>query len=137
MFLKPKTTQRNPKAHLYKRFNDTHTATTTLTEDSTTYDITLGQYANSNYRYVDSFDFKIVSDIKTTEVQYIKGLMVEEISFDIEYYSDRVGMLHNEDILVIVGLNGNHAYIVEDPDKTQKRFPKPFNIYRASLKSIK
>lgn len=136
MFLKPKRTQLNPKAQLYKRFTDNHTSTTTLIEDLNTYNITIGEYEVNNYFKTNNFDYTITTQIETSEAQYNKGLLLEEIVFDIEYSSDEIGILQDDDLIVIPNLLGNHLYRVEAPSKVAKRYPKPFYIYKATLRSI-
>lgn len=132
MFMKPRTTQLNPKGIVYKRYTDTKTSKTTLTEDLKKYDVKIGVYDTNNYvRYME-FDYMITSKIDISEVQYLKGLMSEEITFDIQYTSDKLGVLHNDDLVIIE----NRLYQVENPQKLIRRLPRPYYTYVATLKSI-
>lgn len=136
MFLKPKRTQLNPKAILYKRYTNNVSSEATLVEGLTTYNIDIATYETNNYFKTGTFDYTIISQIDISETQYNKGLLMEEITFDIEYSSDEIGLLQDDDLIIISGLNGNHLYRVESPQKIVKRYPKQFFLYRATLKSI-
>ncbi len=136
MFLKPKRTQLNPKAILYKRYTNNVSSSTTLVEDAITYNIDIATYETNNYFKTGTFDYTITSQVDVAETQYNKGLLMEEITFDIEYSNDEIGSLQDDDLIIISGLNGNHLYRVENPQKIIKRYPKQFFLYRATLKSI-
>ena len=131
MFLKPRKTEKNPKAILYRHFNDEVEGKITLDEDLGTTKVVSKYELNKYYRYC-YFDYIKTTDETTTQVQYIKGLQVEETIFDIKYYNDELGLLHTNDLVVIDG----KLYQVEEPTRTRKKMPKPYYVYTCTLKSI-
>lgn len=132
MFLKPRTTQLNPRGIVYKRYTDTKTSETTLNDDIKEYNVKIGTFDTNNYVKFKEFDYIITSKIDIAEVQYMKGLMSEEITFDIQYTNDDLGVLHNDDLVIIE----NRLYQVENPQKLIRRLPRPYYTYVATLKSI-
>lgn len=91
----------------------------------------IGKYQINQYYYNGSFDFMIRGDIEKAEVQYIKGLITPTTSFEIRTFDDSVKLDH-DDLVVIDG----RLYAIESVSVTQKRVPKKFNIYYATLTSI-
>lgn len=132
MFLKPRTTQLNPRGIVYKRYTDTKTSETTLNDDLKEYNVKIGTFDTNNYVKFKEFDYIITSKIDIAEVQYMKGLMSEEITFDIQYTNDDLGVLHNDDLVIIE----NRLYQVENPQKLIRRLPRLYYTYVATLKSI-
>ena len=131
MLLKPRKTELNQQAIVYRHFNDEVEGKITLDEDLGTTKVISKYELNKYYRYM-SFDYVITSDESTTQVQYIKGLQVEETILDIKYYNDELGLLHTNDLVLI----GGRLYQVEEPTRTKKRMPKPYYVYTCTLKSI-
>lgn len=91
----------------------------------------IGKYQTNKYYYVGSFDYMIKGSIEGTTSQYIKGNIIPLTSLNIKYYDDNI-KLSQDDLVVIE----KRLYSVENPEKTQKRMPKAFNIYFATLNSI-
>ena len=129
--MKPKKTEKNQQAIVYRHFNDEVEGKITLDEDLGTTKVVSKYELNKYYRYF-YFDYIKTTDETTTQVQYIKGLQVEETIFDIKYYNDELGLLHTNDLVVIDG----RLYQVEEPTKTRKKMPKPYYVYTCTLKSI-
>lgn len=132
MYLKPRTTQLNNRGIVFKRYTDTKESITTLNDYLKDNAITISKYDTNNYVEYKMFDYNITSKIDIAEVQYLKGLMVEEITFDIRYTNDDLGLLHNDDLVVV----DNRLYQVINPQKIMRRLPKPYYIYTCTLKSI-
>ena len=129
--MKPRKTEKNQQATVYKHFNDNVEGAITLDEDLGTTKVISGYDLSTYYRYKD-FDYIKSSNETTTQVQYMKGLQVEETIFDIKYYNDELGLLHTNDLVKI----GNRLYQVEEPLRTLKKMPKPYYVYSCTLKSI-
>lgn len=133
MFLKPRATQKNPQATVYRHYLEQVDGMITLQDDlNVDYDVKISEYQlNKYYRYKD-FDYVITSNEDTSEVQYEKGLIVEETTFDIKYFNDSLGLLQDNDLVKI----GNRIYQVENPVRIKKRMPKPYYVYTCTLKSV-
>lgn len=132
MYLKPRNTQLNTRGIVFKRYTDTKESATTLNDYMKDNAITISKYDTNNYVKYKTFDYSITSKIDIAEVQYLRGLMAEEITFDIRYTNDDLGLLHNDDLVVI----DNRLYQVINPQKIMRRLPKPYYIYTCTLKSI-
>jgi hypothetical protein len=132
MYLKPRNTQLNTRGIVFKRYTDTLKSATTLNDYMNDNDIVISKYDTNNYVKYKTFDYSITSKIDIAEVQYLRGLMAEEITFDIRYTNDDLGLLHNDDLVVI----DNRLYQVINPQKIMRRLPKPYYIYTCTLKSI-
>lgn len=91
----------------------------------------IGKYQTNKYYYSGSFDFMIKGTIEGTTTQYIKGNIIPLTALNIKYFNDSV-QLSPDDLVVI----GKRLYSVENPEVVQKRSPKAFNIYFATLNSI-
>lgn len=134
--LKPKTSVQNMRALHYKRY--TQTEETKQENQSTSLKNILGLESNSigkyqinKYYYNGSFDFMMRGDMEKAEVQYVKGLITPATSFEIRTFDDSIKLDH-DDLVVIDGM----LYAIESISVTQKRVPKKFNIYYATLTSI-
>lgn len=134
--LKPKTSVQNMRALHYKRY--TQTEETKQENQSTSLKNILGLESNSigkyqinKYYYNGSFDFMMRGDMEKAEVQYVKGLITPATSFEIRTFDDSIKLDH-DDLVVIDG----RLYAIESISVTQKRVPKKFNIYYATLTSI-
>lgn len=134
--LKPKTSVQNMRALHYKRY--TQTEETKQENQSTSLKNILGLESNSigkyqinKYYYNGSFDFMMRGDMEKAEVQYVKGLITPATSFEIRTFDDSIKLDH-DDLVVIDGV----LYAIESVSVTQKRVPKKFNIYYATLTSI-
>lgn len=91
----------------------------------------IAKYQTNKYYYVGSFDFMIKGTIESTETQPIKGLITPMRAMNIRTFSDEP-RIDDEDLVVI----DKHLYSVESPEISQKRLPKPFNIYFLTLNNI-
>lgn len=134
--LKPKTSVQNMRALHYKRY--TQTEETKQENQSTSLKNILGLESNSigkyqinKYYYNGSFDFMMRGDMEKVEVQYVKGLITPATSFEIRTFDDSIKLDH-DDLVVIDGV----LCAIESVSVTQKRVPKKFNIYYATLTSI-
>lgn len=133
MFLKPRATQKNPQATVYRHYLEQVEGMITLQDDlGVEHDKVISGYqVNKYYRYKD-FDYIITSNEDTSQIQYQKGLIVEETTFDIKYFNDDLGLLNNNDLVKIE----NKIYQVENPIRIKKKMPKPYYIYTCTLKSV-
>lgn len=91
----------------------------------------IAKYQTNRYYFVGSFDYMIKGTIEGTTTQYIKGNIIPLTSMNIKYFDDSLHI--SVDDLVVID---KHLYSIENPEKMQKRLPKPFNIYFATLNSI-
>lgn len=91
----------------------------------------IAKYQTNRYYFVGSFDYMIKGTIEGTTTQYLKGNIIPLTSMNIKYFDDSLNI--SVDDLVVID---KHLYSVENPEKMQKRLPKPFNIYFATLNSI-
>lgn len=91
----------------------------------------VAKYQTNKYYYVGSFDFMIKGSIEGTETQPIKGLITPMTSMNIRTFADNP-RIDSKDLVVI----DKHLYSVESPEKSQKRTPKPFNVYFCTLNNI-
>ena len=84
MFLKPRATQKNPQATVYRHYLEQVEGLITLEDDLgvETDKVISGYQVNKYSRYKD-FDYIITSNEDTSQIQYQKGLIVEETTFDI------------------------------------------------------
>lgn len=108
----------------------TITDTTGFTLLSASYN-NIGKYQTNRYYFAGTFDYIIKGSIEGTTSQYIKGNIIPLTSLNIKYFDDDIN-LSVDDLVVISG----RLYAVENPEKTIKQQPKPFNIYFATLNSI-
>lgn len=108
----------------------TITDTTGFTLLSASYN-NIGKYQTNRYYFAGTFDYIIKGSIEGTTSQYIKGNIIPLTSLNIKYFDDDIN-LSVDDLVVI----GGRLYAVENPEKTIKQQPKPFNIYFATLNSI-
>lgn len=134
--LKPKTSVQNTRALHYKRYTQNEESKT-QNEENSIKDLlgieknVIGKYQINQYYYNGSFDFMMRGDIEKAEVQYVKGLITPATSFEIRTFDDSIQLDH-DDLVVIDG----RLYAIESISVTQKRVPKKFNIYYATLTSI-
>ncbi len=91
----------------------------------------VAKYQTNKYYYVGSFDFMIKGTIESTETQPIKGLITPMRAMNIRTFADEP-RIDDEDLVVV----DKHLYSVESPEISQKRMPKPFNIYFCTLNNI-
>lgn len=91
----------------------------------------IGKYQMNKYYFSGSFDFTIRGEIDGTTTQYIKGNIMPLTALNIRHYNDDIN-IEVDDLVVING----RLYSVENPTTTQKRMPKRFNVYSATLNSI-
>ena len=91
----------------------------------------IGKYQTNKYYYVGSFDFMIRGLIDGTTTQYVKGQIVPLNTMNIRTFNDDV-RISEGDLCVV----DKRLYSVENPETTQKRMPKAFNIHFATLNSI-
>lgn len=91
----------------------------------------IGKYQMNKYYYVGSFDFMIKGSIEGSTAQYVKGLITPLSSMNIRTFNDDV-ILSPDDLCVVYG----KLYAIENLELSQKRMPKPFNIYFATLNNI-
>lgn len=91
----------------------------------------IAKYQLNKYIYSGSFDYMVRGDIDEVETQPIKGLITPLTTMQIRYFDDSIKLDH-DDFVVIDGV----LYAVESVSKTQKRVPKKYNIYYATLNSI-
>lgn len=91
----------------------------------------IAKYQLNKYIYSGSFDYMVRGDIDEVDTQPIKGLITPLTTMQIRYFDDSINLNH-EDLVVIDGI----LYAVESTSKTQKRVPKKYNIYYATLNSI-
>jgi hypothetical protein len=91
----------------------------------------VAKYQTNKYYYVGSFDFMIKGTIESTETQPIKGLITPMRAMNIRTFADEP-RIDDEDLVVV----DKHLYSVESPEISQKRMPKPFNVYFCTLNNI-
>lgn len=91
----------------------------------------VAKYQTNKYYYVGSFDFMIKGTIESTETQPIKGLITPMRAMNIRTFADEP-KIDDEDLVVV----DKHLYSVESPEISQKRTPKPFNVYFCTLNNI-
>jgi hypothetical protein len=137
MFLKPKTSVQNEHALLYKRFSQTEESSK---GETNLLDIlengkyiqsgVIGKYQINKYYYYDNFDYMIKGSISKGEIQPVKGLIVPATSFEIRTFDDVE--LDHDDLVVVDGA----LYSIESIEEVQKRVPKKFSIYFATLNRI-
>jgi len=91
----------------------------------------IAKYQMNKYYFAGSFDYVIKGSIEGTTTQYIKGNIMPLTALNIKHYNDSIKLA--EDDLVVID---KHLYSVENPSITQKRLPRAFRIYFATLNSI-
>lgn len=91
----------------------------------------IAKYQMNKYYFAGSFDYVIKGSIEGTTTQYIKGNIMPLTALNIKHYNDSIQLA--EDDLVVID---KHLYSVENPSTTQKRLPRAFRIYFATLNSI-
>lgn len=114
--------------------NGQWTSTTTLPQGITPLSATfnnIGKYQMNKYYYVGSMDYMIRGSIEGTTTQPIKGNIIPLTSMNIKFFNDSI-KLSKSDLVVI----DKHLYSVENVETVQKRMPRIFNIYFATLNNI-
>lgn len=91
----------------------------------------IGKYQTNKYFFVGSMDYMIKGSIEGTTTQRIRGNIIPLTSMNIKFFDDDIN-LSVSDLVVIE----KHLYIVENVETVQKRMPRAFNIYFATLNSI-
>ena len=91
----------------------------------------IAKYQANKYYYAGSFDYMRKGSEESSDIQPIKGNIMPLTTMTIKYWSDYIHIDH-DDLLVI----GGKLYSVESLEKTEKRMPKPYNIYFATINSI-
>ena len=76
--------------------------------------------------------FVVRGDIEGTDTQPIRGAIMSLTSLAIKHFNDDI-QLAEGDLVVL----GGHLYSVENPSVSHKCMPKRYNIYFATLNSIK
>lgn len=92
---------------------------------------TIAKYQINKYYYVDSFDFMKKGSTDRIETQPIRGLITPLESFQIRTFDDDIDLDH-DDLVVIDG----KLYAIESIEVVEKRVPKKFRIYFATVTSI-
>lgn len=120
----------------YCYYTDKWNSVTTLNIDgltllSASYNNIGKKYQTNKYYFNGSFDYMIRGDQTNSDGQYIKGLITPFKSINIRTFNDDV-KLEPEDLVVVDGV----LYSIESIELNQKRLPKPFNIYFATLNSV-
>ena len=91
----------------------------------------IAQYQLNRYYYAGSFDYMLKGSISGTTTQFIKGNIIPLSSMNIKYFNDSID-IKVDDLVVING----RLYSVENPEEDQKRQPKAYKVYFATLNSI-
>lgn len=91
----------------------------------------IAKYQTNKYYYAGSFDYMIRGTIGQMDTQYIKGNILHLRSFEIKYFNDYINLDH-DDLVVIDG----HLYVVGETPYDEKRSPKPYRVYFATLNNI-
>ena len=91
----------------------------------------IAKYQTNKYYFVGSFDYMIKGSIEGTTTQYLKGNIMPLSSMNIKYFDDEIN-IHKDDLVVAM----DRLWSVENPETIQKRMPKPYNVYYATLNSI-
>jgi len=92
----------------------------------------IAQYQLNAYYYAGSFDFIVRGDIEGMDTQPIRGAIMPLTSLAIKHYNDDIQLLEGD--LVVLD---KHLYSVENPSVSHKHMPKHYNVYFATLNSIK
>lgn len=92
----------------------------------------IAQYQLNTYYRAGNFDFVVRGDIEGTDTQPIRGAIMSLTSLAIKHFNDDI-QLAEGDLVVL----GGHLYSVENPSVSHKYMPKHYNIYFATLNSIK
>ena len=91
----------------------------------------IGKYQTNKYYYVGSMDYMIKGSIEGTTTQQIKGNIIPLTSMNIKFFNDSIKVSVGD--LVVID---KHLFIVENVETVQKRLPRVFNIYFATLNNI-
>lgn len=102
-----------------------------LPTNLSTYFSKISNYQTNKYYYVDSFDFMKKGSTDRIETQPIRGLITPLESFQIRTFDDNIDLDH-DDLVVIDG----KLYAIESIEVVEKRVPKKFRIYFATVTSI-
>ena len=91
----------------------------------------IGKQQRSYFINSGTFNYCYIGDINNVEEQYIKGLNVEYITFDIKTETDLP--LNDDDIAIIDGV----PYIISDISYKTIRLPKPLRYTYCTLTELK
>lgn len=109
-------------------------STTTLPQGTTPLVAQFGniaKYQLNKYYFAGSFDYMLKGAISGTTTQFIKGNIIPLTSLNIKYFNDSINL--NVDDLVVIG---GRLFSVENPEQDQKRQPKAYKVYFATLNSV-
>lgn len=91
----------------------------------------IGKQQRSYFINSGTFNYCYIGDINNVEEQYIKGLNVEHLTFDIKTETDLP--LNDDDIAIIDGV----PYIISDISYKTIRLPKPLRYTYCTLTELK